>query len=403
MGLSGVQRTLKFIKYLPDNGWQPIVLTCRGDSYYKFDDTLLDDLPEEAIIYRTDEKSSGKNKEWIYPPQWLQKIRRAAVQAIMQPDSRRPWLKHALIKADEIIKEHIIDAVFATAPPFTSFMAAREINKRYGIPYLLDYRDLWLDNAYYFYATPFHKNYAAGHESEILLESSKALVISRYMKEKLLQRYKFLGHEDVKIIPHGYDPEDFEAAGEVFSDNEFFDITHSGLFPDDLTPKYFLKGYSKFLENNPDAKKRSRAVFVGLMRKSHEKYIRRYGLESNVVLKGYVSHLDAVREIKKADLLWIMIPNIIVTPSRLYEYIGSRKPVLIMAPEGNMRSLVRDSGACFEAPLKDTAKIAGKIEEAWKLWLAGKLPSGDNKNAGIYNRKNLTSELARELALAIKF
>lgn len=406
MGLSGVQRTLKFVKYLPEYGWHPIVLTCAADAYYAFDETLADDIDNNRItIVRTDSDLSKmakpKNGNTIkYPSYFSQKIKRMISQTIFQPDSRISWKKLAVAKGQEIIDNNEIHAIFSTAPPFTDFLVAQELSEKNSINYVMDYRDLWVDNAYYFYATPFHKSYSMDLERKMLTHSKRAIVINRFMKEKMLQRYKFLSHDDISIIPHGYDKEDFDAFSNVRPDSSKFTITHCGLFPDDLTPKYFLKALSNYLKKNPDAKSKISARFVGLMRKSHIKMFKKYKLLDIVESTGYVSHSEAIRNLMESDVLWFMIPNNIATPSRMYEYFGARKPMIVCAPDGNIKQTALESAAALCPDPKNIKQIEEAIDNYFNLWKQGRLPQPDKKFIDQFDRKKLTSLLARELALA---
>lgn len=410
MGLSGVQRTLKFVKYLPENGWNPYVLTTDSPAYYAFDDSLEQDLQNDSIrIYRTvpDKISKAvKPKEGKivkYPSALNQRIRRVVSQTFLQPDSRITWKKHALALGRKILEENSIHSIFATAPPYTDFLVAHELAKESGLGYVLDYRDLWVDNAYYFYASPFHKSYAIDLETKMLTYAKRVVVINRYMKERMLQRYKFMSHEDITIIPHGYDEDDFSPFRALKPDPNFFTITHSGLFPDDLTPKYFFKALSLYIKKNPEAKTKIRANFVGLMRKSHMSMIKKYGLADNVVLKGYLPHSDCISEILQSDVLWMMSPNEIVTPSRLYEYIGALKPILISIPDGNMKQIALDTGAAVATDYNKVNQIVEAIDNLYKLWKTGYLPKANKSYAQSFERSRLTAQLARELAFTANY
>lgn len=408
MGLSGVQRTLKFVKHLPKFGWNPIVLTTDSPAYYAFDESLLKELESENItVYRTapDASKLAKRKSGTlkYPSYFVQKIRRAFLQTFLQPDSRRYWKQPAVNLGKEILEKHEIHAIYSTAPPYTDFLIASELSELYDVPYLVDYRDLWVDNAYYFWATPFHKSYAIGLENDILMKAKRALVITRFMKEKILQRYKFMSHEDITIIPHGYDPEDFDSLKHIRPDSNKFTITHAGLFPDDLTPKYFLKALAEFIKANPDAKSKIKANFVGLMRNSHLKYIKKYKLTDNVELSGYVPHSESVESLMRSDVLWFMIPNNIATPSRMFEYIGARKPILGCLPDGNLKQILQDSGAGFTANPYDVKEITAQIEILFNLWKQNRLPHLKDETVENYNRIKLTQDLARELALTANY
>lgn len=409
MGLSGVQRTLKFVKYLPQNGWDVSVLTTDSPAYYAFDDSLIEDIDfNHTNIYRTppDISRIAKPKNGgnlTYPSHFSQKLKRLVLQTIFQPDSRISWKKSAVKLGMQIIEENPIHTIYATAPPYTDFLVASELSKNSGLPYILDYRDLWVDNAYYYYVTPFHKSKAINLETKSLTYAKRIVVINRYMKEKLLQRYKFLSHEDISIIPHGYDEEDFAPFRNTKPDPNYFTITHSGLFPDDLTPKYFLKALSLYIKKNPEAKSKIKSVFIGLMRKSHLKMIKKYGLSDIVELQGYVPHNECIAEMMKADVLWMMAPNEIVTPSRLYEYIGARKPIFINISEGSIRQTALETEAAMATSHKNVNEIVEAIDHLYNSWRQGTLPKPNLSYAESFERKRLTTLLARELAFSANY
>jgi hypothetical protein len=283
MGLSGVQRTLKFVKYLPEYNWQPIVLTTGITKYYAFDDTLLDELGE-TIIYRTEKdpfniRNKKNNTTINFPSPLKQKIRRLLLQSIFIPDSRKRWKKYAVALGEKIIEEHPdIKLIYATGPPFTDFLIANELSEKYNIPFVIDYRDLWADNSQYFFPTPFHKRKHISLEANIHTNASKSFVITRQMKEKIISRYRFIRHQDICIIPHGFDKADFNHIDIQHNPNKLV-IAHSGIFPDDRTPKYFLKAILKFLNANPNAKNKIELRFIGLLQMKYINLIKKYNLD----------------------------------------------------------------------------------------------------------------------------
>lgn len=411
MGLSGVQRTLKFVKYLPNNGWKPTVLTTNSNSYYAFDETLMAEIPDlniirtakDTIFSKVLNPKNNQQKTLKYPNYLLQKISRVVTQSIFQPDSKITWKKHALDLGREELSSGKYNVIFATAPPFTDFLVAQKLAEEFNLPFVLDYRDLWVDNAYYYYLTTFHKNYAIKLEYEALKKAAKIIVTSRNLKETLLKRYNFLSPNDVVIIPHGYDAEDFADVRGISKAKEKFVLTHSGLFPDDLTPKYFLKAVKELLKEKPDLRSKIELKFVGLMRNSHLKLISSYKLNDITTITGYVSHKESIREILSSDALWIMIPNNIVTPSRLYEYIGSRKPFIMMAPSGDMKQTAIDSKVAITTDVKDITAIKNAILDYYTKWENNTLPQTSVDFIKKYDRKYLTEILARELAYAGRF
>jgi len=407
MGLSGVQRTLKFVKYLPFYKWKPIVLTTSSANFYAFDETLSKELPEENYkVYRAGKSDSGfrrdnKYKIKKFPLYITQKIGRALTQTIFQPDSKRPWLKYALKKAEEIIKENNIDVIFATAPPFTDFLVAEKLSSKFGLPYIIDYRDVWIDNPFHFYATPFHKLYSIKLESKILTHAFKAIVTIRNTKELLLKRYRFLSHNDIEIIPHGFDPDDFDYTLTESKPKDKFIITHSGLFQDNRTPKYFLKAVDMFFKKRPEAKNKTELRFIGLMRKNHLKLIKNYGLSENVKLLGYLNHKETIKNILHSDVLWLMLMDNVRSPGKLYEYFAARKSILACVPDGSIKKLLEESEAAYITKPDDVNEIYNGLNTLYDLWKNDNLFFPKISFVEQFNRKILTGDLAKNLELAI--
>lgn len=403
MGLSGVQRSAKFVKYLPENGWKPFVLTCTPASYYAFDDTLLSDFEGRDIeIFRTPGKSSKPRKSKYFPAYFKQKIGRAILQTIYQPDSKIKWKKQAMKQAEEIILANKIDAIIATAPPYTDFLIALELSKKHNIPFVIDYRDIWVDNPFNYYPTPMHKNYAINMEEEVLKHANQVVVITRQAKETLLKRYKFLSHNDISIIPHGFDPEDFVGKEHIEPNPAKFTITHSGVFQDDRSPKYFLKAVAEFIKNHKDSADKIEARFVGLMRKNHLKIIKKLKLEKNVVITGYLEHDAVITNLLESDVLWMQVNDNVRTPGKLYEYFGARKPLLVCSPDGIIRKLALESKSAITSDPKDVKGIISAIESLYSLWKTKNLPYPSEEFVQQFNRQKLAQDIAKELALALE-
>ncbi|MES2765023.1 MAG: glycosyltransferase [Bacteroidota bacterium] len=405
MGLSGVQRTLKFVKYLTEYNWHPLVLTTTPGAFYAFDPTLEEEIVDRPVdVFRTPASDftrflKGKKGSILkFPSKLKQKLGRTVLQTIYQPDSRITWKKAAVELGTEILEKNPVNIIFATAPPFTDFLVAQELAEKFNIPFIADYRDIWVDNPFHFYATPFHKEYSLRLETGVLKRAAKAIVTTRYAKELLLKRYGFLGHEDVFIIPHGYDEEDFAPFKNVKPNPAKFTITHSGVFQDDRTPKYFLKALAQFMAKYPQAPVEAR--FVGIMRKPHSKLVKKFKLDNVVKCVGYVSHGEAVQHLMESDVLWMMVNDTVRSPGKMYEYFGARKPMLISSPEGIIRQTALESGAALVTDPDDTEAILRSLETLYELWKTKTLPVPDERFVKQYDRKYLTGTLARELALA---
>jgi glycosyltransferase involved in cell wall biosynthesis len=417
MGLSGVQRTLKFVKYLPEFGWRPIVVTPSETPYYAIDDSLLDEIrPQieagEIVIHRT--KSSGApggklakkdGKLLKLPSDAYQRFRSKLIQTFLQPDSRIRWKKHALKLIDTIYKTERIDAILATAPPYTSFLIAHALRAKYGTPYLMDYRDAWVSNKVLnFYATPFHKAYARKLEDEVLRASDAVTVVNRRMKEVLIRDYEFLSHEDVTILPHGFDQEDIDKAlplVESMRDRARFRITYSGAFYVGRSPKVMLEAAKEAIKRIPEIREHLELVFVGVLQKEYHAMIKRSGIEANVSEMGYLAHRESVAMLLASDVLWMTMSDDISAPGKLYEYFGTKKPILGLVPRHSQAErMLRDYGAGITIPPDDVKNLTEAILKLYHMWQRGGLPAKvDEAYVKTYDRRELTREMARQLAL----
>ncbi len=400
MGLSGVQRTLKFAKYLPEYGWKPLILTSHITPYYAYDEALEKELAQlEIPVFRTTSKRKVKAKAVKFPSTIVQKLGRYFFSAIYQPDRFIAWKNRAVRKGERIAAKHHIDAILATAPPFTDFLVAKELSEKLEVPFIVDYRDVWIDNPFHYFPTKFHKNYCIGLENEILNKAKKIIVTARTTKELMIQRYGIVSYDDIVIVPQGYDQEDFAQYKDVAPNPSKFVITHSGLFQDNRTPKYFLRALAGFVKKNNIEPGKFEARFVGIMRKNHLKLIGKYNLQGYVNITGFQNHGEVINHLMQSDVLWMYLDDTVRSPGKLYEYIGARKPLLMCVPEGEMRRVAVETKAAIATNPKDVAMIEKALETYYKLWQEKNLPVPSGPNAAKYDRKLLTGSLAKELAL----
>ena len=422
MGLSGVQRTMKFVKYLPECGWRPIVLTAGETPYYARDESLMGELDPliqagQARIVRTAESGApgfmgkGQGAGLKLPSARYQRLRSKVLQTMYQPDSRIRWKAPALKAAEKIFAEERIDAIFTTAPPYTDFLIARELSKRHGVPYLMDYRDSWASNpALNFYATPFHKAYARRLEDECLRGASAITVISRTMKEMLLRNYPFLRHEEVFILPHGYDPDDFAGAAlesERFRNPEKFRMTYGGAFYvgyPGRSPVPMMEAVKRAIQKEPRLADDLELVFAGILHKDYARALEKMGLTKHVVSMGYLPHREEVALLLASDVLWMIASDPFSTPGKLYEYLGTHKPILgLVAPGCASEKILNDYGAGITVPPKNIPAIADAIVDLYHRWRKSLLPHTVNVPfVQSFDRRTLTGELARQMRLMLR-
>jgi hypothetical protein len=162
MGLSGVQRTLKFTKYLKNYNWEVTVITTGSSGYYAHDNSMLKEAEQSGVrIIRTSGKDINsllsKKGTIKMPSEFIRKTFSRLSNIFFVPDNKISWANKALIKGRELLKQEKFDVIFVSGPPFSSFITGRKLKKEFDTPLVVDYRDLWLGNQFMFNPTPFHK------------------------------------------------------------------------------------------------------------------------------------------------------------------------------------------------------------------------------------------------------
>ena len=394
MGMGGVQRSSKFVKYLPDFGWEVTALTSATGAYYAFDYTLLEELQKEHIqIVRTG--SSGKAKEVKNLNEKLRKFLGKSAQTILLPDTKRLWKNKAKKFADEIIAEYKPDVIFATAPPYTDFMLGFELSVKYDIPLVIDYRDAWVDCPYNFYLTPFHKMINMNYEKKILEHAKKVITINQRIKDLLVKRYGAGLDGKIEIVSQGFDPEDFRENEAYPNTDGKFRLLYAGSFFHFMTPEYFFKGVREAVKKMPQLKKSLVLEFAGYF---PDMYKPADSDEFNIEYLGYIPHNECTRKMTEADVLWMMIGgqkgSDMISTGKIYDYIGSRKPVIACVPESEAkRTLIEYGNAKICSPY-NPGEISDAILHYYNLFTQGKLPVADSSKVEKYNRRLLAGKLS---------
>jgi len=411
MGLSGVQRTLKFVKYLKNNNWEPTVITTGNVAYFAHDESLQKELDETGVrVLRVEgaEPNSLLSKHGTIklPSEFVRKTFNRLSQTFFIPDNKISWAKKAFKKAIEILSTEHFDCVFITGPPFSQFDAFSSLKKVHNIPLILDYRDLWYDSYFAFYPTPFHRLLHKKKEYKALKAADLIIVTNRKLKEKLLNTFPFLTFSDVVIISHGYDHEDFDTITAQPKPQNKMVLMYSGIFLVYNTPEYFLKAFKQLTIERTDIASNIELHFVGFLNKENQKLIRKLNLQSFVKDHGYVNHIESIAKLKSADVLWFMVGkrrNIdAILPGKVYEYIGSRKPIIACVPEGAAKMAAAEYKASFITEPDNVEQIKNTILEAYNLFKAGKLPIPDENLVESFRRDFLTEQLAKQMNKVLK-
>ena len=277
--MGGVQRSLKFVKYLPMFDWQPIVFTTSDMAYYAYDENLLDELPKETIIYRSNllnplavAKCGIAQKKEIAPHSFqergrgrgqkkgnaLSKLKNFSTYFSVL-DNKIYWALGNLPKAIAICKRHDISCIVSTSPPHSAHLLALLLSKILNIPYIIDFRDDWVGGVLDQSPTPLH-DWAADSALRLCLKNAKFITAtSRLIGESLAKREmskskKFhVKHKQKYVtITNGYDETDFANFKNKSTDK--FTITYAGSFTPVHRPDAFLQALGELLSENPEWK-----------------------------------------------------------------------------------------------------------------------------------------------------
>ena len=403
MGLSGVQRTAKFVKYLPAFGWHPTVLTVEPTGYIARDESLLEELDQSAVtIARTPAAGPGRvfaNKEVVtLPSERTRKFLSRVSDTFFIPDNKIGWKRRAVARALELHGETPFDLIFTTAPPFTDFLIGAEVKEAIRKPLVFDYRDPWVDYPFKFYLTPFHRMRHSYLEANALRASSHVVATSRRVKELLINRYPFLSFHDVDIISQGFDPADFPpgvpSRARTARPGGKMKITYAGVFWEDRIPDHFLQALHDLFQERPKLRGRIEAEFVGTFREENHRLVSKLGLQDAVVVKEYLPHRECVEVLRSSDVLWAVAGDDLGTPGKLYEYIGARKPILALLPEGFLRQTIQEAGGTVVLPT-DVPAIKAAVSDFFDRFEKHALPTPDEEVVRKYDRKVLTGNLVK--------
>ncbi len=411
LGLSGVQRTVKFVKYLPSNNWSPTVLTCGDIAYYSYDNDLLDEVTNNDIkIVRVSGKeiNSRLRKKGItkMPSEFIRKLLNRLSQTFFIPDNKIGWSKKAIITARQLLKSEKFDEIFVTAPPFSSFQMACKLKKEFNLPLIVDYRDLWFGNHFSFYPTPFHSLLHKRMEYKSLKTADKVITINRRMKEKLIETYKFLTFKDVYIIPQGFDPADFDGIVSEKKLKSKMIIIYSGTFYEFITPKFFLKAFKLLTIERPEIAANIELHFTGFLRKENRRLIKKLSLQEYVTENGYLSHRTSLIKTMSSDILWLMIGNgknaDTVSTGKAFEYFGTRKPVIACVPDGSLRNSLEEYGAAFITDPDNIEQIKNTIVKVYELYIKNNLPVPNEEFILNLRRDYLTELLTKQMQFLLR-
>jgi len=400
-GGSGVQRWLKFVKYLQDFGIEPIVYTVDNANYPKEDSTLLKEVPEnikilKQPIWEPTNLLFWKKKNAV--KKGISNVSKGGFLSFIRgnffiPDPKVFWVKPSVKFLQKYILEHKIDTIISTGPPHSMHLIAQKLHQKNNIKWIADFRDPWTS---LYYNTDFNqlnsaKNINLKLETSVLKNADCILTVSNHLKKQFATIAK-----NVQVITNGFDDE-------VLSENilvldKKFTISYIGLLPKQSNPKVLFSVINQLCLENKDFKMDLQLNFIGDIADEVKLEIENTNLLENASFTGYVSHKKAIEFQMKAQVLLLLIPNVVnnkgILTGKLFEYLTAKRPILAIGPEdGDLATILKETNAGTISGFNNSEKLKAEILHLYQQYKTDGLEVS-SKNINKYHRKELTQQLA---------
>ena len=416
-GGSGVQRWVKFAKYLPSEGWQPVIYTPENPEQLAVDESLAAEVPEAAEVVKTRIiepyelykkllRRSGHSKEAVevnpvnaQNKSLLQKAAMWVRGNLFRPDPRCLWIGPSVRFLKKYLSEHPVDLIVSTGPPQSMHMIGLRLSRETGLPWIADFRDPWTKIFYFKHLsmTPATERWHKKMEKKVLDEASAVVAVSPLVQ----QEFQAMTDTPVELITNGFDECDFssEPCMEAYGGaSQEFTITHTGLFAADGNPTVLWDVLAEKCHADEAFRKLLRIKLIGKTDDQILKALKDRGLEESLINMGYQTHSIAVDQQRQASVLILPLrkePEYrAVLPGKLFEYLASQRPILgIGQPDGAMAMIVNETGTGTVIDWNDKEGISQYIEQCWKRHLEGRL-SSDGADLSRFTRRSLTRRMA---------
>ena len=420
-GGPGVQRVLKYVQYLHEFGWRPIVLTVTDGNFPARDESLLKEIPPHVKVIRTDifepydlyRKLTGKEKSVAIDVNTIRKegtsipmserVSELIRATFFIPDARIGWFNPAMKAGMQAIADEKIDAIYSSSPPYTCALIARGLHRKSGLPWVAGFRDPWTG----FITTPKRWQIPAridrALEFAVFREADAIEVAWTGIMKDALGKYPHLPPEKFHHLPNGFDSADFPAVDTGERTDDRFTVTYTGSMYGRRNPDAFLRAVESLARRGEIDPGRIRLRFIGRFGEEVLEMFRTSDLHDSIEIVGYMSHGESIRQLFLADALLLVVDECDesdeVVPGKVYEYIGSGRPVIAVAPEKSaIADLVAETRGGFVAHQSNVAGIAEAFLALYRDHLSGShslVP--DPAAIARYERRTVTGELARLL------
>lgn len=418
-GGPGVQRVLKYIQYLREYGWQPVVLTVSNGDFPARDESLMSKIPPDIHVERTH----------IYEPYDLYRLfmgakkntpidvnvikketqRRSAKEHIAEwvratffiPDARIGWLPTAVSAGMRLIEQFDIQAIYSSSPPYTASLIARQLKRKTGLRWVAGFRDPWTQ----FLTTPNRWFLPAAIdrslEHSVFREADAVECAWQGIINDAIGKYPQLPREKFYHIPNGFDSSDFPVVSR--HRNHKFTITYTGSMYGRRNPASFFKALELLIWMQKLNPQDIHLRFVGRFGAEVHEMFQNASFRESIEILSYVPHEQSVAYLLRSDALLLIVDEAKeseeIVPGKVYEYVGVQKPIIAVAPAHSaIAKLLEETKAGAVAHQSDVEGCARIIEQYYDAWKSGTTAHQHSDAVAAYERRQLTGQLAQLLS-----
>jgi len=413
-GGPGVQRWLKFAKYLPDFGWKPIIYTPENPSYPLLDETLMKDVPENIEMVRTKiwepyqlaEKLNKSNKKFKAGQfdvgknqSWKSKLSIWVRGNFFIPDARVFWVKPSVTFLEKYLKENNINTIVTSGPPHSLHLIGLGLkNKIPNLKWIADFRDPWTEISYYKHLKLTKSSDKKHRQLESAVFKNADITLATSYTDA--ENFRKAGANAV-CITNGFDESDSDEKVKGQKAENKFTLSYIGVLEQLRNPENLWKALDELIIENTDFAANFSLKFVGRIDDKILQTIENSKLKNHILNLGYLSHGKAVEEMQNSDLLLITnFPNESskgIIPGKIFEYLASGKQIISFGPDkADVAKILEETQAGKHFNYQDTETVKKFILEKFELWKNGSLLK-NTQNIEQFSRRNLTRQLTEVL------
>jgi glycosyltransferase involved in cell wall biosynthesis len=411
-GGAGVQRWLKFVKYLNEFGWEPIVYTAKNGEMPVIDNSLEKDIPEGTIILKTKiwepysfyKAFIGRKKEDKINASFLSENKKTSFTEKISvwirgnffiPDARKYWIKPSVKYLKDYLEKNPVDVIISSGPPHTMHLIGLGLKKHFpNIKWVADFRDPWT-NIDFYEELMLSSSSDAKHkklELEVLSNADSIISVGKTMGEDFKKIYT-KQPEKFHVITNGYDEDDIYKG--VLEKDKKFSIAHIGTLVKSRNPETLWKVLKTLVSENENFKKDLEIKLVGKVDFFVKEQIDKYGLSSFVNKIDYLPHSEVIKEQQKSKILLLLVNKTknakSILTGKIFEYLAAEVPVLAIGPpDGDLADILKETECGLISDFNDEIKLKENILALYNK----KVINFDKNKIARYSRSELTKELS---------